>query len=283
MQLIHAFEDNTLAMPAVATIGTFDGVHVGHQQLIRSIVSEAHGRGAQAVVISFHPHPREVLGRGSGGAPMRYLTTVEEKAEQLAQLNVDTFLVLPFTVETSQTPAAVFVERLVKYLHLASLWIGPDFALGYKRQGNFDFLKAQGEQAGFTVNVIPQLQFDQVAVSSTFIRELLTRGDVRTAQLYLGRPFSVTGHLAEANTVCVDSRHVLPMAGTYAVRVSDQDDQVIESRIEAVVQAVVPAVDPASLQTSSATSASSQVGIKLKSAGESKLDVGKRITLAFVT
>ena len=246
MQLIHGFEENAIALPAVATIGTFDGVHVGHQHLIRTIVSEARSRGAQAVVISFHPHPREVLGRGPGGGPMRYLTTLEEKAEQLALLNVDTFLVLPFTVETSQTPAAVFVDRLVRDLRLVSLWIGPDFALGYKRQGNLAFLREQGEQAGFVVNVIPELRFDSVAVSSTYIRELLAQGDVRTAALYLGRPFSITGRLTDEHTVWVERKHVLPAAGTYAVRVAGlrvAGLRVAGLPMEAVVPNVVLAPD----------------------------------------
>ena len=237
MQLIHGFDENTIATPAVVTIGTFDGVHVGHQQLIRTIVTEARGRGAQAVVVSFHPHPREVLGRG----PMRYLTTLDEKAEQLALLNIDTFLVLPFTVETSQTPAAVFVERMVQHLRLVSLWIGPDFALGYKRQGNLAFLREQGAQAGVVVNVIPELRFDSVAVSSTYIRELLAQGNVRTAQLYLGRPFSVTGRLADAQTVCVESGHVLPAAGTYAMRVNGVTMEAVVPKM--VVTPTQPASD----------------------------------------
>jgi len=257
MQFIHGFDENTIATPAVVTIGTFDGVHVGHQQLIRTIVTEAHGRGAQAVVVSFHPHPREVLGRG----PMRYLTTLDEKAEQLAALNVDTFLVLPFTVETSQTPAAIFVERMVQYLRLVSLWIGPDFALGYKRQGNLAFLREQGQLAGFMVNVIPELRFDSVAVSSTYIRERLAQGDVRTAQLYLGRPFSVSGYWADAHTVCVDSRHVLPAAGTYAVRVAGQP-------MEAVVPEVV--IEPAQ--------SAADVAIQLRPiTGKGALDFGSNM------
>ncbi|NJM41213.1 MAG: FAD synthetase family protein [Anaerolineae bacterium] len=221
MQRIQAFARNTNPKPSVCTIGSFDGVHLGHQQLIRTLVSEAHAHHAQAVVITFHPHPREVL----GNIKMKYLTTPAEQAEQMQLLGVDTLLVLPFTKETSQTPAEKFVEQMITHLNLISLWIGPDFAMGYKRQGNAGFLKAQGQHKGFAVNVLPELGFGHNPISSTRVREALARGDVREANLCLGRPFSVTALVQDEALLCIDAQHALPANGHYEVLVQAEPNE----------------------------------------------------------
>ena len=178
-------------------------------------MNDAHAHQAQAIVITFHPHPRQVL----GGVKMKYLTTPEEQAEQMRVLGVDTLLMLPFTKETSQIPAAEFVGQMLAHLSLISLWIGPDFALGYKRQGNAAFLREQGAAKGFAVNVLPELGFGHLAVSSTRVRAALARGDVREANLCLGRPFSATALAQDAYSLCVDAQHALPTNGRYAVLV----------------------------------------------------------------
>ena len=221
MQRIQAFDQNTNPKPSVCTLGSFDGVHLGHQQLIRTVVNEAHAHQAQAVVITFHPHPREVL----GNVKMKYLTTPEEQAEQMQALGVDTLLMLPFTKETSQTQATTFVEQMLTHLKLISVWIGPDFALGYKRQGNATFLREQGQQKGFAVNVLPELGFGHWAVSSTRVREALARGDVREANLCFGRPFSATALAQDAYSLCVDTQHALPVNGRYAVLVQTEPNE----------------------------------------------------------
>ena len=221
MQRIQAFHQNTNPKPSVCTLGSFDGVHLGHQQLIRTVVNEAHAHQAQAVVITFHPHPRQVL----GGVKMKYLTTPAEQAEQMQTLGVDTLLVLPFTKETSQTPALNFVEQMLAQLKLISLWIGPDFALGYKRQGNAVFLREQGQVKNFEVNVLPELGFGHWAVSSTRVRAALERGDVREANLCLGRPFSATALAQDAYALCVDAQHALPANGRYAVLVQIEPNE----------------------------------------------------------
>jgi riboflavin kinase/FMN adenylyltransferase len=223
MQIISAFAQNMNPKPSVCTIGSFDGVHLGHQQLIRTVVNEAHAHHAQAIVITFHPHPREVLGK----VKMKYLTTPDEQAEQIQALGVDTLLTLRFTHETSQTSAAVFVEQMLRHLRLISLWVGPDFALGYKRQGNATFLREQGEAKGFLVNVLPELGFGHTSVSSTRVREALARGDVREANLCLGRAFSVMALAQERNFLCVDAQHALPANGRYDVLVQSEPNQAV--------------------------------------------------------
>lgn len=218
MQLIHSFDDIHDPVPSACSIGTFDGVHLGHQQLIRAVVNAGHERNVQSVVITFFPHPRVVLGK----APAKYLTLPDEKAEQIAALGVDLLLMLEFTPQLAQVTAAQFVEWLVAKLRPVSLWIGPDFALGYRRQGTPDYLAELGKTHGFDVNVLSELSMGHSAISSTRIRDALARGDVRDANLCLGRPFRVYGHYDGHRTLCVDERQWLPAAGIYPVLIEER-------------------------------------------------------------
>lgn len=218
MRLLHTFDEITHPVPSVASVGAFDGVHLGHQQLIRAVVNDAQARDVQSAIVTFFPHPRVVLGR----APAKYLTLPEEKAMQLEALGVDVLIVLNFTLETAQTPAAQFVDWLVEKLRLQHLWIGPDFALGHKRQGNAAYLTEQGQQRGFGVTVSPELSVGPGAISSTRIRDALARGDVRDANLCLGRPFRVRGCYDGARGLCVDEQQWLPAPGTYPALIEDR-------------------------------------------------------------
>jgi riboflavin kinase/FMN adenylyltransferase len=221
MQLLHSFNEITHVIPTVCSVGTFDGVHLGHQQLIRAVVNDARARGAQSAIVTFFPHPRVVLGR----APEKYLTLPEEKAEQIEKLGVDTLIVHAFTQATVQTPAAQFVQWMVEKLGLVSLWIGPDFALGYKRQGNAVYLAEQGALHGFAVNIMQELSMSAMAISSTRIRDALARGDVRDANLCLGRPFRVRAQYDGERTLCVDERQWLPAPGVYPVLIEGRVNQ----------------------------------------------------------
>ncbi len=227
MQTFHSLSEVNLASASVCTVGTFDGVHLGHQRLLRAMVDDAHTRGLPAGVITFHPHPRVVLGH----APVPYLTLPDEKAQQLVLLGVDVLVVMTFDRQTMLTTAAEFVQRMVQHLHLISLWIGPDFALGHKRQGDAAYLTEQGAQYGFSVNTISPVNAGTEEVSSTRIRVALGRGDVRDAELCLGRPFRVMGTLDTPATVRVPEQHALPAPGTYralvcgaSVRIRVPDD-----------------------------------------------------------
>jgi len=224
MELLHSFDsvDVLRVAPSVVTVGTFDGVHLGHQQLIRTVVNEAHARGMQSAIVTFFPHPRVVLGR----APAKYLTLPDEKAEQIAALDVDMLVVQEFTMATAQTPASQFVQWMVDKLAMRSLWIGPDFALGYKRQGNAAYLQAQGVEHGFDVNVMPELSVSANPINSTRVRDALARGDVRDANLCLGRPFSVQARYDGDYTLCAPEQHWLPAPGVYAVLIDGRANRV---------------------------------------------------------
>lgn len=213
MDIVLDATDYTANRPSVCTIGTFDGVHVGHQHLIRSALADARDRGAQCAVITFHPHPRAVL----GGGEVPYLTLPDEKADIMAQLGVDVLMTLPFTRETTRITAEAYVRWLVERVKMVSLWMGHDFALGHKRQGDAAFLAARGAELGFAVNVAePRTDADGV-MSSTRIRAALARGDMAEVNRGLGRPFCVRGALAHARAVRVPPEHALPAPGTYPV------------------------------------------------------------------
>ncbi|PJF47294.1 MAG: hypothetical protein D6709_09655 [Chloroflexi bacterium] len=223
MRLLHSFDEISTAVPSTCTIGAFDGVHLGHQQLIRTMVNDARKRGAQSAVVTFFPHPRVVLGR----APNRYLTLPDDKTEQIAALGVDVLVILEFTQQMAQLTAQEFIAHMVAALAPVGLWIGPDFALGRGRQGNATLLAELGRQFGFTVNVLPELNIGAGIISSTRIRDSLARGDVSDVNLCLGRPFRVTGSYDGGRALCVDERQWLPAPGVYPVLIEGRINQAI--------------------------------------------------------
>src|SRR5690606_32392520 len=224
MQHFYNLDETRVNQPSVVTIGVFDGVHRGHQQLIRKLVAHARATNRLAVVITFFPHPDIVL-RGLEGR--YYLTTPEEKAELLGQLGVDVVVTLSFDHRLRQVRAADFVDLLVERLRLSSLWVGADFAMGYKREGNVEFLRAQGLEKGFELEVIDLVLVENDIISSSTIREALQQGRVEQARDWLGRAYSVTGEVVHGHTrgralgfptanIAVWSEKVLPANGIYA-------------------------------------------------------------------
>ena len=170
------------------TIGVFDGVHRGHQQLVTRMVQAAHSAQKAAVAINFDPHPAITLGY----EPPPLLTTVEERAELLAGLGLDVLVVLPFSPAVAHTTATDFVETLMTHLYLAGLWGGPDFALGHAREGDVPFLQRLGARQGFAVHIVEPLVWEGGVVSSSRVRTALNSGDVRQAMGCLGRPYRLT-------------------------------------------------------------------------------------------
>lgn len=213
-----------LDQPSIVTIGVFDGVHRGHQLLIRHLVDEARARGRLAVVITFFPHPDVFLKALAG---RYYLTTPEERADLLMAMGVDYVYTLPFNDELRRVRAAEFVELLVSHLRMEALWVGSDFALGYKREGDVTYLRDMGAQRGFSLHVIDLLLGQSGAISSTAIREALAIGQVDEARQLLGRPYHVYGEvvhgLARGRTIgfptaniAVWSDLIVPANGVYA-------------------------------------------------------------------
>lgn len=181
----------------VVTIGVFDGVHLGHQELINRAVALAADRNVPSVLLTFDPHPAEVVRPGSHPAQ---LTTLRRKAELVERLGIDVFCVLPFTHELSKVPADEFVhETLVDRLHVAAVVVGRNFTFGHRALGNIDLLTQLGNRFGFVaegaelVTVPRDGAADEITFSSTYIRACVNAGDVTAAAAALGRPHRLEG------------------------------------------------------------------------------------------
>jgi riboflavin kinase / FMN adenylyltransferase len=175
---------------SVVTIGVFDGVHRGHQRIVGRALDLAQGR-LPVVVVTFDPHPDEVVRPGSHPP---FLSTARRRAELLATLGADAVCMLPFTYEFSQLGPDEFVRTvLVDRLHAAAVVVGEDFRFGHKAAGDVPLLATLGEKYDFSTEGVPLLADDGVTISSTYIRERLEAGDVATAAQELGRPHRVEG------------------------------------------------------------------------------------------
>jgi len=171
------------------TIGVFDGVHRGHQEIIRKLTAGAHANDAPAVVLTFDPHPASIL----SGNEIKCLTLPDERADLLGKLGVDVVITERFTRELSTVTAYDFMSRLTRRLGLQQLLIGFDFALGKGREGNAPRLTAIGSELGYTVEVVPALSDESGVISSTEIRKLIGIGNVAEAARLLGHPYSLRG------------------------------------------------------------------------------------------
>ncbi|HKZ55558.1 MAG TPA: bifunctional riboflavin kinase/FAD synthetase [Anaerolineales bacterium] len=176
------------------TIGSFDGIHLGHQEIIRQMIEAARMLGLPSVVLTFYPHPSVVL---RGRRPSFYITSPEEKAAMMAELGVDYVINQKFDRQLSLVSAEAFLERLRGRLRFHGLWIGEDFALGHQRQGNQHFLRQAANDGGFELHVLPPLLVGGEVVSSTRVREALRSGDVARVAQYLGRLFAIPGKVVE--------------------------------------------------------------------------------------
>jgi riboflavin kinase/FMN adenylyltransferase len=194
MQVVDNLAEVQLSYDSVLTIGAFDGVHRGHQYLITRLVARARQTNRLAGLITFHPHPSVVL---SDREPARYLTTPGEKAALLEKLGLDIVAILPFDQEIAQTPAREFIEMTRRYLRMAEMWMGADFALGHNCEGNVSVLQTMGKELGFTVKVVEPLVWEGQIISSTRIRTLLFKGLVREAARLLNRYPSLAGEVVQ--------------------------------------------------------------------------------------
>jgi riboflavin kinase/FMN adenylyltransferase len=223
MRVAHDLTQAQTAAPSYVTVGVFDGVHRGHQQLITRMVDAAHSTRSAAVAVTFDPHPAKAL----GGESPRLLTTLEERVDLLGALGLDGLVVLPFTQATARTTATDFVDTLNHHLHLAQLWGGPDFSLGYRCEGDISFLRRLGARRGFTVRVVEPLVWEGALVNSSRVRSALEAGDIRQATGCLGRPYRLSGVAVHGPgptgrngvglaNICPPPERLIPASGAYA-------------------------------------------------------------------
>ncbi len=225
MRIIHDLEQVNLEQPAVVTIGAFDGLHLGHRELLERLVRQARHVERLSAVVTFDPLPREVLAPDSNRT---CLMTIEDKVRLLEAWSLDIAVVLPFTGELAATPAGDFVQLLCRHLHMTELWVGWDFALGRGRTGDVATLRKLGQAMGFAVHVVEPVRDGEVVISSTEIRGLIGAGRVREAAEMLGRYHELRGRVVHGDgrgrklgfpTANLDvSEHcAVPAQGVYAI------------------------------------------------------------------
>ena len=214
--------------PTSITIGTFDGVHVGHKKILERLINDAKSVGLTAVVLTFFPHPRMVLQKD---ADIKLLNTIEEKIQILEQIGLDALIIHPFTIDFSRLTATEFVrDVLINTIGVKKVIIGYDHRFGRNRTANINDLTAFGATYDFEVEEIPVQEIDDVSVSSTKIRKALLEGAIRTANDYLGYEYMLTGTVAKgkglgrqlnfptANIAIAETYKLIPKNGVYVVK-----------------------------------------------------------------
>jgi len=223
------------ALNPVVTIGTFDGVHLGHRKVIRRLQELAHKVKGETVIFTFYPHPRLVLSEENNG--LRLINTLEEKKVLLEAAGIDHLVIYPFTKEFSKLSYVEFVEQiLVKQLGMKYLVVGYDHRFGHNREGKYEDLKVFADQLNFKIERQDVLNMDKINVSSTKVRKAISEGDIKTANKYLGYRFFIKGDVIDgkklghkigfptANIDPQESYKLVPKDGVYAVKV-DVDDK----------------------------------------------------------
>ena len=214
--------------PTAITIGTFDGVHIGHRKILKRLIKNSKDLGLKSMVLTFFPHPRMVLQKD---ADLKLLNTIDEKIKILEELGLDYLIIHPFTKEFSRFSATEFVrDILVNSLRTKKIIIGYDHRFGRNRDANINYLIAFGSALDFEVEEIPAQEIDDVSVSSTKIRKALEEGNIVTANKYLGYPYMLTGlvkkgkglgrqlNFPTANLMIKESYKLIPKNGVYVVQ-----------------------------------------------------------------
>ena len=185
---------------AVVTIGTFDGVHLGHQAIFNEMRRLADKVNGETVVVTFHPHPRQVLAIGT--EKLRFICSQEEKLKKFEEFGIDNVVIIPFTKEFASTPSDEFIKNyIIERIHPAVIVVGYDHHFGKNRMGDFQMLNELGAQYGFKTVQVEAQDINEVAVSSTKIRNFLWTGNVKAANELLGYPYSVTGLVIRGNEI----------------------------------------------------------------------------------
>ena len=218
------------AQNPVLTIGTFDGVHLGHRKIIDALCQRAKAMNGESVIFTFDPHPRKVV--AAGESTLRLLTTLDEKIALLQQSGIDHLIIYPFTKEFSQLTYEEFVEKvLVHKIHTSFLVVGYDHKFGKDRKGDFEFLKECANRFDLRIEKLDVLLMNEANISSTKIREAIQQGDFDIANAFLGYPFMLHGTVVEgqqlgrkiqfptANVEATDPDKIIPGYGVYAVKV----------------------------------------------------------------
>ena len=193
MRLFHGTDNAKIARPTVLTLGVFDGLHLGHQLIMQTVVERARAIGAVPTVITFEPHPRALL-HPESAPPL--LQTFDQKIEALGVLGIEQTIVIHFDQKFAQIRAEDFLRAVIsERLHAREVYLGCGFAFGHDREGNIELLRTVSQSLGFFADEVPELRLRGRRISSSRIRELLQQGKVNIARRMLGRPYGVEGRV----------------------------------------------------------------------------------------
>lgn len=235
MNVVNGIENYKANSKSILTIGTFDGVHLGHQKIITSLVTKAQKQGLHANILTFFPHPRMVLQKESN---LKLIDTLEEKQNLLSELGIDNLIIQPFSKEFSKLTAIEFTRNvLVNELGMSSLMIGYDHRFGKNREATVKDLINYGKSYNFEVTVIPAQDISSIIVSSTKIRNAIKISDFEKVIQFLGRPFELNGKVIKGNGVgktleyptanieIKEKYKLIPPKGVYLVMISFGENQ----------------------------------------------------------
>jgi len=196
MRIFHSTENAAISRPTVLTLGVFDGLHLGHQLIVKTVVERARATGAKPTVITFEPHPRAVL-HPESAPPL--LQTLDQRLEALGVLGIEQTIVIPFDKQFAQIRAEDFLKDVISdRLHAQEVYLGRGFAFGRSREGNIDLLQQISHKLGFVADEVAEVRLRGKRISSSRIRELLHQGRVNVARGMLGRPYGVEGRVIRA-------------------------------------------------------------------------------------
>ncbi len=220
---------------AVVTIGTFDGLHKGHQQILNLMLNEATKVNGETVIITFHPHPRQVI--AASQHELFLLNSLQEKISLLEKYGIQHLVITPFTEAFSLQSAEEYIENfLVKTFHPHTIIIGHDHRFGKSRSGDFALLEDKAQEFNYIVKEIPGFMLEENTISSTIIRQALQKGNIETANEYLGYPYFFSGTVIEgnklgrtigyptANLQITEDKKLIPGNGVYAAKVELSGD-----------------------------------------------------------
>ena len=212
MRIFRGFDNLPHFNRAVATMGSFDGLHGGHLELLRRVRQIAADKGGESIVLTFEPHPRYVLGTGEG---LLLLSTLEEKLYLLEQAGIDNVIIIPFTIEFSRTSPEEFIRNNIAAIGVETLVVGYNHRFGHNKQGDYNFLESQGGK--MEIYMVEQQQMQQSKVSSTVVRQTIESGNIDKAVGLLSHPYIIIGNIAcDGRIEGIESVKLLPPAGRYS-------------------------------------------------------------------
>lgn len=226
MQILSNLFKIKLSKSTIATIGTFDGIHIGHQKILNSLARFAKENSLKSVVITFDPHPRKIINKKNS---IELINTIEEKKEKLKTLGIDYLIVQKFDEKFSETEANKFVEILKNNINIEKLIVGYDHRFGKNRNADINDLKKYGKELNFEVIEIDALEIEEVNISSTKIRLAIKDGNIRLANSYLGYNFFLSGEVVKGHSrgkelgfptanLKIDEDKIIPKNGVYLVK-----------------------------------------------------------------